>query len=61
MLLIYGDEEVLDESEREQYFGEFRLLTHEIQAAGQYRFDDQAAFSNLYPGFWTSVYQAIDD
>jgi hypothetical protein len=36
LLLIYGDEEILDESERERYFVEFTQPAHELHAAGQY-------------------------
>jgi hypothetical protein len=36
MLLIYGDEQALDESEREQCYRESTQLAHEINAAGQY-------------------------
>jgi hypothetical protein len=36
MLLIYGDEQALDETEREQCYQESTQLAHEIAAAGQY-------------------------
>lgn len=36
MLLIYGDENALSESEREQCYGESTQLTHQLNAAGQY-------------------------
>ena len=36
MLLIYGDEQALDENEREQCYQESTQLAHEIAAAGQY-------------------------
>jgi len=37
MLLIYGDEQALSETEREQCYGESAQLAHEINAAGQFR------------------------
>lgn len=36
MLLIYGDEQSLDETEREQCYGESVQLAHQIHSAGQY-------------------------
>ena len=36
MLLIYGDEQALDEAEREQCYRESTQLAHEIHATGQY-------------------------
>lgn len=36
MLLIYYDEQVLSEAEREQCFGESVQLAHELDANGQY-------------------------
>jgi hypothetical protein len=36
MLLIYGDEQALDETEREQCYEESRQLAHQLNAAGQY-------------------------
>jgi hypothetical protein len=36
MLLIYSDEQVWTESEREHCFAESVQLTHELQAKGQY-------------------------
>ncbi len=36
MLLIYGDEQALTETEREQCYGESVQLAHEINSAGQY-------------------------
>lgn len=36
MLLIYGDEQALDETEREQCYRESVGLAHEIDSAGQY-------------------------
>lgn len=44
MLLIYGDENALSESEREQCYGESAQLTHQLNAAGQY-----LGASPLYP------------
>jgi hypothetical protein len=36
MLLIYGDEQALDEAEREQCYRESTHLAHQIDVAGQY-------------------------
>ena len=36
MLLIYGDERALDETEREQCYQESTQLAHQLRAAGQY-------------------------
>jgi hypothetical protein len=36
MLLIYGDEQALNETEREQCYRESTELTHQLSAAGQY-------------------------
>ena len=36
MLLIYGDENALSDSERERCYGESTQLVHELDAAGQY-------------------------
>lgn len=36
MLLIYGDEQALTETERQQCYGESAQLAHEINAAGQF-------------------------
>jgi hypothetical protein len=36
MLLIYGDEQALDETEREQCYQESAQLAHQINSAGQY-------------------------
>lgn len=36
MLLIYGDEQALTETERQQCYGESTQLAHEINAAGQF-------------------------
>lgn len=36
MLLIYGDENSLSESEREQCYGESSQLAHQLNAAGQF-------------------------
>jgi hypothetical protein len=36
MLLIYGDEQALDEAEREQCYRESVQLAHQIESAGQY-------------------------
>ena len=36
MLLIYGDEQALNESEREQCYRESTQLAHQLHAAGQY-------------------------
>lgn len=36
MLLIYGDEQALDETEREDCYRESTQLAHHIQSAGQY-------------------------
>lgn len=36
MLLIYNDEQALDETEREQCYGESVQLAHHIDASGQY-------------------------
>ena len=36
MLLIYGDEKALDETEREQCYRESVQLAHELGSAGQY-------------------------
>jgi hypothetical protein len=44
MLLIYGDEQALDETEREQCYQESTQLAREINAAGQY-----LAAAPLYP------------
>ena len=37
MLLIYLDEQALDETEREQCYRESAQLAHQLNAAGQYR------------------------
>jgi hypothetical protein len=44
MLLIYGDEQALDETERQECYGESTQLTHQLHAAGQY-----LAAAPLYP------------
>ena len=44
MLLIYGDENALSDSEREQCYVESTQLTHQLNAAGQY-----LGASPLYP------------
>ena len=44
MLLIYLDEQALNETEREQCYGESVQLTHDLQAKGQY-----LAAAPLYP------------
>jgi hypothetical protein len=36
MLLLYGEEQALDENEREQCYQESAQLAHEIDATGQY-------------------------
>jgi hypothetical protein len=36
MLLIYGEENALDETEREQCYGESAQLAHQLDAAGQF-------------------------
>jgi hypothetical protein len=36
MLLIYMDEQAMDEAEREHCYGESTQLTHELKANGQY-------------------------
>src|SRR2546423_13003454 len=36
MLLIYGDENALDETEREQCYRESAQLAHQLDAAGQF-------------------------
>jgi hypothetical protein len=36
MLLIYGDEKALSETEREQCYKDSTQLTHQLDAAGQY-------------------------
>jgi hypothetical protein len=36
MLLIYGEENALDETEREQCYQESAQLAHQLDAAGQY-------------------------
>jgi len=36
LLLIYGDEQALDQAEREQCYRESAELAHEINSAGQY-------------------------
>jgi hypothetical protein len=36
MLLIYGEENALDEMEREQCYGESAQLAHQLDAAGQF-------------------------
>lgn len=36
MLLIYGDERVWTDSEREQCYGESTQLAHQLQSKGQY-------------------------
>jgi hypothetical protein len=36
MLLIYGDEQALDETEREECYRESAQLAHQINSAGQY-------------------------
>jgi hypothetical protein len=36
MLLLYGDENALDQTEMEQCFQESTRLTHQLNAAGQY-------------------------
>jgi len=37
MLLIYGDEQALSESERQQCYEESTAVAHELHASGQYR------------------------
>ena len=37
MLLIYADEQGLDEAERQQCYGESTALAHELHATGHYR------------------------
>lgn len=44
MLLIYGDEQALNETERESCYRESTQLAHDISAAGQY-----LAAAPLYP------------
>lgn len=44
MLLLYGDEKALDQTEMEACFQESTRLTHELHAAGQY-----LAASPLHP------------
>lgn len=44
MLLIYGDERALSDTEREHCYRESAQLAHQLQAAGQYR-----AASPLHP------------
>ena len=44
MLLVYGDENALDDAEREECYKESTQLTHDLHAAGQY-----LAASPLYP------------
>jgi hypothetical protein len=44
MLLIYGDEQALSDTEREECYRESTQLAHEINAAGQY-----VAAAPLYP------------
>jgi hypothetical protein len=44
MLLIYGDEKMLDDQERERCYRESTQLAHELHAAGQY-----IAASPLHP------------
>jgi hypothetical protein len=36
LLLIYGDEQALDETEREQCYQESTQLAHQLKSAGQY-------------------------
>ena len=36
MLLIYGDEKVLDDTERKQCYAESTELAHDLHSAGQY-------------------------
>lgn len=36
MLLIYGDEQALNEMEREECYAESRQLAHQLQSAGQF-------------------------
>jgi len=36
MLLIYGDEQALDQAEREHCYGESTELAHDLQAKGQF-------------------------
>lgn len=36
MLLVYGDEQALDENEREECYEESTRLVHQLDAAGQY-------------------------
>jgi hypothetical protein len=36
MLLIYMDEQAMDEAERQHCYGESTQLTHELKASGQY-------------------------
>jgi hypothetical protein len=36
MLLIYGDEQLLNETEREQCYAESTRLAHQLNAAGRY-------------------------
>lgn len=36
MLLIYGDEQALDDAEREECYGESAQLAHQIYSSGQY-------------------------
>jgi hypothetical protein len=49
MLLIYGDEKALDETEREQCYRESVQLAHQIDSAGQY-----LAAAPLHPT-WTGA------
>jgi hypothetical protein len=49
MLLIYGDEKALDETEREQCYRESVQLAHQINSAGQY-----LAAAPLHPT-WTAA------
>ena len=44
MLLVYLDEQALDETEREQCYGESVQLTHDLHASGQF-----LAAAPLYP------------
>jgi hypothetical protein len=44
LLLIYADEQLLDETERQQCYGESTTLAHQLDAAGQY-----VAASPLHP------------
>ena len=44
MLLIYGNEEALDEAERERCYGESVQLAHDLEASGHY-----LAASPLHP------------